>query len=158
MIKGRFAKLTLLIFLYIVFSNTSFAQVKAHQTKREEQKELAILQSCHTLDNALMKADTTILKVLLHDKLSLGHSNGLIENKKELLQHLHSGYLKYNAIEEQGSDEVQLVTSTASVRRQLKVRGAVQGKEFEINLKVLETWVMEDKKWQLLNRQAVKKI
>jgi Domain of unknown function (DUF4440) len=126
-------------------------------TKEEKQKESEIWQSCAALDSALIKRNKD-LRGLLHDKLSFGHSNGLIESKEEVLQHLQSGYLKYFSITKQGYKEIQLVDNVASVRRQVNVFGALEGKEFEINLKVLEIWIRTDKKWQLLSRQAVKKV
>ncbi len=128
------------------------------KTKEEEQKESEIRESCSALDSALMKGDIKSLKGLLHDKLSLGHSNGLIESKEEVLQHLQSGHLKYYSIEECEPSDIWLVGSVTSIRRQLKVLGALEGKGFETNLKVLEIWIMVDKKWKLLSRQAVKKV
>ncbi len=127
------------------------------KSKEEEQKERAILQACFTLDSALIQADTAQLEKLVHRKLSLGHYNGLIETKQELLQHLSNDYLKYNNIEERGYNDVQFVDNIATVRRQIKVNATLQNRPFDITLKVLETWIMEDNNWKLLSRQSVKK-
>ena len=111
---------------------------------------------CARLDSALKKNDTIDLKLILHTQLSLGHSNGLIEDKNILLEHLRSGYLKYNRIQEEGVKEVQFVQNIATVRRQVKVSGALNGLSFDIKLKVLEVWLKEHKEWKLLCRQSVK--
>ena len=120
-------------------------------------KQQQVTEACKKLDGALQHGDTITLKALLHEQLSLGHSNGLIENKEELLQHLRSGHLKYKGITEEGYAEVQLVQDIATVRRNLKVSGALNGEAFELRLKVLEVWIVLDGEWKLLCRQSVKK-
>ena len=122
----------------------------------QENKTQQINEVCAPLDSALKKNVTIDLKLILHTHLSLGHSNGLIEDKTILFEHLRSGYLKYNRIEEEGMKEVQFVQSIATVRRQVKVSGALNGQLFDIKLNVLEVWLKENKEWELLCRQSVK--
>lgn len=127
-----------------------------YQGLAQDNRNQQINEVCARLDNALKKNDTTDLKLILHDQLSLGHSNGMIEDKSALFEHLRSSYLKYNSIEEEGAKEVQFVQNIATVRRQIKVSGALNGLSFDIKLKVLEVWLKENKEWQLLCRQSVK--
>lgn len=108
------------------------------------------------LDQALTSKDTVALRRILHRQLSMGHSNGLIEDKEALLQHVRNGYLKYDSIVEDGNAVIQLVQDVATVRRNIKVNGALQGTAFAVKLQVLEVWIMTDGTWQLLCRQSVK--
>lgn len=127
------------------------------RTDEEEKKEARLNQICNHLDSSLIKADTSRLKTLLHEQLSLGHSNGLIENKNTLLQHLGNGYLKYNRIDEQGYNEISFAGNAAWVRRQLNVAGVIEGQAFDIKLLVLEVWLWEKGQWQLWCRQSTKR-
>lgn len=127
------------------------------RTREESEKEAQLSQACHSLDSALVKADTAGLKTLLHRQLSLGHSNGLIEDKNTLLQHLSSGYLKYNRIDEQGYSEISFAGDAAWIRRQLEVDGALEGTAFQIKLHVLEVWLWEKGQWKLWCRQSAKR-
>jgi hypothetical protein len=138
-----------LLLLFILLSLNY--QVLAQDSRKQQIDEV-----CARLDSALKKNDTIDLKLILHTQLSLGHSNGLIEDKNTLFEHLRNGYLKYNRIEEEGTKEVQFVQNIATVRRQVKVGGALNGLPFDIKLKVLEVWLKENKKWELLCRQSVK--
>lgn len=122
----------------------------------QDNRNQQINEICARLDNALKKNDTIDLKLILHTQLSLGHSNGLTEDKNTLLEHLNSGYLKYNRIEEEGMKQVQFVQNIATVRRQVKVSGALNGLSFDIKLNVLEVWLKENRAWELLCRQSVK--
>lgn len=109
------------------------------------------------LENALIAKDTSRLKILLHDDLSLGHSNGWIESKAELLQHLSSGYLVYQDISPIGDIEVSVKESVARVRRKIKVKGIADKNKFELELGVLEVWLQEDGAWKLWSRQSIGK-
>lgn len=128
------------------------------KTVAEEEKETQLNQACNKLDSALIKTDTQVLKLLLHTQLSLGHSNGLIEDKNALLQHLTSGYLKYNSIEEQGYNEIRFTGDAAWIRRQLEVDGALEGTAFHIKLHVLEVWLWQEGRWKLWCRQSTKRL
>jgi len=111
--------------------------------------------SVRDLDEALVERDTAFLKNLLHDQLSYGHSNGWVETKSELLQHLFNGKLVYKKIES------KLLTkndadSVTIVRTQSNIRYVLDGKEGELKLHVMQVWVLNKKGWQLLSRQSTK--
>lgn len=127
------------------------------KTQAEEEKEIQLNRACNKLDSALIKADIAVLKTLLHAQLSMGHSNGLIEDKDALLQHLTGGYLKYNSIQEQGYNEIRFTGDAASIRRQLEVDGALEGTTFHIKLHVLEVWIWQEGQWRLWCRQSTKR-
>ncbi len=137
------------LFLSIFITLSAFAQ--------HNSKEKLLQQAYAALDSGLVHGDLFELQKIMHEKLSVGHSNGLIENKSDLIQHLQNAYLKYNSIVDLGVNEITITKKLATVRRQIKVNGELQGKAFEVKLKVLETWIWANKRWQLFNRQAVKR-
>lgn len=135
--------------LFLSFSFSAFAQ--------QNPKQILLQQACAAFDSGLAHGDLAELQKILHKHSSIGHSNGLIESKSDLLQHLQNAYLKYNSIADLGITEITLSKKLATVRRQIKVNGELQGKAFEVKLRVLETWIWANKRWQLFNRQAVKR-
>ena len=111
--------------------------------------------SVRDLDQALVERDTTFLKDLLHDELSYGHSNGWVETKAELLQHLFNGKLVYKKIES------KLLTrnnadSVTIVRAESNIKYVLDGKEGELKLLVMQVWMLNKNGWQLLSRQSTK--
>ena len=104
---------------------------------------------------AMIAKDTVKLNTLLHDKLSYGHSNGWVETKKEQKDNLYNGTITYHEIN-QPELNVILNGDMATVRG----NGIfdVDYKEYEhlsFDLNVMQTWVYEDGRWQMLNRQSV---
>ena len=117
--------------------------------------EAQLSQSARMLDIALKSNDAGLLEKLLHEDLSLGHSNGWMENKEEVLLHLRSGFLVYNEIAQIGGIDVSEVANFARVRREIKVKGIADKVKFEMELKVLEVWILEFGTWKLWSRQSV---
>lgn len=122
----------------------------------QDKNSSSLITSCKNLDSALVGAKFEHLQSLLHPKLSLGHSNGLIETKTELLEHLQEGYLKYFKIESLDTSLVSNYKKLATVRRDIKVKGELKQTPFEVKLRVMETWVWQKSAWRLLNRQSTK--
>lgn len=131
-----------------VFVQISFAQ---NQNNYEPE-----LQHCILLDTYLMNKDVTKLNSILHPNLSLGHSNGWIETKESLLENLPTSKIKYHAFLYHGSPEVHFQNEEIkSIRRNLTAKGNLNEKEFEVDLKILEVWILANENWQLLSRQSV---
>ncbi len=116
-----------------------------------------VSEACSDLDEAMMQEDTAKLGLLLHDQLVFGHSNGLLETKATLFQHLREGYLKYDRIYARDLESVRFVEHTAQVKRGLYVTGSVRGYVFAIQLRVLEIWTQQDGRWKLWLRQSIKR-
>ena len=107
------------------------------------------------LDKALVQKDSIALKEILSDNLVFGHSNALKETKKDLIDHLYSGYLNYSNITA-GSVEIHFSGDVVVVTRDINVTGVLQGNNFDVKLNVMETWILESE-WKLLCRQSVKR-
>ena len=121
----------------------------------KQKVEAQLSQSVKMLDIALKSNDASLLAKLLHEDLSLGHSNGWIESKEEVLEHLASGFLAYNEIAQIGAIEVSVVDNFARVRRKIKVNGIADKVKFEMELRALEIWILEFGQWKLWCRQSV---
>lgn len=138
------------------FFSFLFSLFIVFQAEAQEKQLVALKKVCRSLDSCLSRASTDYLKNILHPSLSFGHSNGLIENKTELLEHLQTQYLKYTEIIALDTPKIIQLKKLATVRRTIAVKGTLQGKNFETKLRVMETWVKKGRNWLLLNRQSAK--
>lgn len=119
------------------------------------QKQKDLETSVTDLDKALVNKDSVMLKSLLSDELSYGHSNGWIESKREVIQDLFNGKLTYKQINKQ-SQVVNVVGKVAAVRVVIDVDVEMNGKAIQLKLSVLQVWVWENKHWVLFARQSTK--
>jgi len=108
------------------------------------------------LDKALLQKDSVELSVLLHNKLSFGHSNGWAQSKKDVWADFASGKLAYKKMGNAGSAIVAIDKKWATVRTNTQAEGKVNDKEFSLNLHVLQVWMKTKKGWQLFARQSAK--
>ncbi|MCB0697463.1 MAG: nuclear transport factor 2 family protein [Chitinophagaceae bacterium] len=119
-----------------------------------EHKPEDVRKMAYEFNAAMIAKDTAKLSTLLHDKLSYGHSNGWIETKEEQKANLYNGTITYHSVE-QPELKVIMNGDIATVRG----NGIfdVDYKEHEhllFDLNVMQTWVYEDGRWQMLNRQS----
>jgi len=107
------------------------------------------------LDEAFVKKDTAGLNRLLHEKLSYGHSNGWVESKKEVVEHLLNGKLAYHLVDSKVLSSEQTGDITI-VRAESRIRYTLDGKDGELKLHVLQVWIRVQAQWQLIGRQSTK--
>lgn len=107
------------------------------------------------LNEALLKKDAAVLKVLLHNDLSYGHSNGWLQSKEDVMADFVSGKIEYKKIEA-GEESFVVNREAVSVRSITKVEGVVNGTVFSVSLQVLQVWKKIKKRWVLIARQSVK--
>ena len=136
----------LLSFLVLFIINNSFAHVDSVGLKAAMQK----------LDKALLQKDQVVLKSVLHEDLSFGHSNGWIQSKKDILNDFTSGKLTYNKLENNSSAIVNINKKWATVKTNTNAEGAVNGTAFKLTLHVMQFWIKTKKGWQLIARQSAK--
>ncbi len=107
------------------------------------------------LDKALIAKDTVILKQLLNNAVSYGHSNGWVETKAEVIKDLVTQKLTYYKID---TKDVKwtVVNNVATLRNTSAINYELDGKPGELNLHVLQVWLKTNKGWQLLGRQSAK--
>jgi len=110
----------------------------------------------YELDEALIRKDTVSLANFIHNNLTMGHSNGWLETKTALIQTLASGNLTYNSIIKKSDLSIHHQTEKLlSTQRDIDVSGLLGETSFEVQLNVMEIWIFENNRWQLLARQSV---
>jgi hypothetical protein len=144
-------KLSYLLLLLIICITTAACE---YQKQSFETEHISIQMK--TLDKALMQKDTLTLSALLHDNLSMGHSNGWLETKPDLLKTLVEEGVRYTSIETIGEPKIKYSSENLlTTRRNIDVSGLLNQTKFEVKLNVLELWIFENDDWQLLARQSV---
>lgn len=133
-------------FLILFLVNSSFAQVDSVGLKDVMQK----------LDKALLQKDENVLRSVLHNEISYGHSNGWIQSKDDILNDFKSGKLTYNKIENNASAIVKISKKYATVKTNTNAEGVVNGTAFKLTLHVMQFWIKTKKGWQLIARQSSK--
>ena len=133
---------SLVLFLF----NSSFAQIDSIGLKNAMQQ----------LDKALLQKDETVLRSVLHDDLSFGHSNGWIQSKNDILSDFASGKLTYNKFENNSSSIVKISKEYATVKTNTNAEGEVNGTAFKLTLHIMQFWIRTKKGWQLIARQSAK--
>ena len=132
--------------LVLFVINSSFAQIDSIGLKTAMQQ----------LDKALLQKDETVLRSVLHDDLSFGHSNGWIQSKSDILNDFTSGKLTYNKIENNSSAIVKISKQYATVKTNTNAEGTVNGTAFKLTLHIMQFWIKTKTGWQLIARQSAK--
>ena len=138
----------LFLFLSLAIATQSFAQTN-------EQK---VLDRVKQLNDAIfMNKDSVALEGLMADKVTYGHSSGKIENRPEMISGAFHGPLTYKNFMMDSATVFFEGNNTAVVRHVLKATSIDKaGKESPLHIGVLQVWVMQNKQWKLMARQAVK--
>jgi len=132
--------------LVLFLLNSSFAQIDSVGLKNAMQQ----------LDKALLQKDETVLKSVLHQDLSYGHSNGWVQSKSDVLNDFISGKLTYSKIENNSSAIIVITKEYATVKTDTNAEGAVNGTAFNLKLHIMQFWIKTKKGWQLIARQSTK--
>ena len=118
--------------------------------------EVKLTSTLKEFHQALVNKNKVSINQQTDKALSYGHSNGWVETKKELIEHLESGYMEYNSFRED-SIKVEVNGNVGHARFIADINATMSGKEFMFQLRVLEVWVKKGKRWVLFARQAVRK-
>ncbi len=134
------------LFLTILFAVCSFGAF----SQTPEQKLMVTVKQFH---QALVDGNTVSVNQQTDKALSYGHSNGLVETKSELINHILTGYFDYNKYSED-SMVVSLNDKMASVRFRADINVSWNNTPGNYQLYVLEVWVKKANRWILFARQA----
>ena len=141
-------RLSLLISLLFI-SSLAIARPKIKPDSANLEKAMTELYT------AMVKKDSMVMSKRIHKKVSYGHSNGWIENKKEMIADLYNGKLSYTKID-QSEKKLTIVRETATVRSTMDIDAVMEGKAMSFKLHVLQVWVWKNKEgWKLLGRQSL---
>lgn len=121
----------------------------------QSKDEKAVTAAIETLNKAMIDGNRAALTDIADEKLSYGHSSGLVENKAAFVEHIASGksdFVTINLTEQ----TISVDGDVALVRHILNADIKDGGVPNTIKLKVLLVWHKEKSQWKLLARQAVK--
>lgn len=131
---------------FFLMAITMYAQTKDETT---------VAGAVEQLRKAMIDGNKTDLENIASEKLSYGHSSGLIENKAEFVDKIASGKSDFVTIE-LTDQTVSVSGKTAIVRHKLHATTNDGGKAGEVRLFILLIFQKEGKQWKLLARQAVR--
>ena len=121
--------------------------------KKDEQ---ALADAVKQLTQAMIDANQIALEQLTSEKLSYGHSNGLIEDKDAYITAIVNGTFGFSSID-LTDQTISLSDNVAIVRHKFSAGTKNRGQEpGTVKLSVLQIWQKEKGKWLLLARQATK--
>jgi ketosteroid isomerase-like protein len=126
--------------------------VAAAQTSSSEKEVAAAVES---LRKALIDPTKSNLDNIVHDELTYGHSNGVIQDKAAFEDALLTGKSDFVTID-LTDQTIKVVGNTAWVRHTLTATNNDGGKPGQAHLYVLLIWLKQKGQWKLLARQAVK--
>jgi ketosteroid isomerase-like protein len=141
-------KKTILLVAFLLFTSlVTFAQ---------SADEKAVGEAVEKLKKAIVDADEAALSKLTSPLLSYGHSNGLLEDKKEFIRAITSGESHFTRLDI--SDQTITISGDlAIVRHKLAGDTHNKGKEpASVKLGVLYAWQKVKGTWLLMGRQAYK--
>ncbi|HEX8334696.1 MAG TPA: nuclear transport factor 2 family protein [Segetibacter sp.] len=138
---------------------TLFVSVAVAQISNMDQsskKEKKLLQRVDALHKAIFQTkDSLVLKSLVHEKVTYGHSGGAIEDKTAMIHKAVTSPTAYKNIT-QGKLSTSFIKKTAIVRIILRATSIESGNESPLDLSILQVWIKKSGNWQILARQAVK--
>ena len=134
------------VFAMLLISFSSIAQSK---------QEKAVAIAVEKLRKAMVDGDRASLESIASEKLSYGHSSGLIENKSEFVEHIASGKSDFVTID-LSEQSISVDDKIAIVRHTFTSATNDNNKPATVKLKILLVWHKEKGEWTLLARQAVK--
>lgn len=125
----------------------SFGQQKDNQ---------ALAAAVTQLNQAMIDGNQIMLDQLTSEKLSYGHSSGLIEDKDAYITAIVDGIFGFTSID-LTEQTIAISNNVAIVRHKFSAdtdnKGQAPG---TVKLAVLQVWQKEKGKWLLLARQATK--
>lgn len=115
-----------------------------------------VLDHVRRLLSALLERDSVALLTLLADDVKYGHSNGLTQNKDEVIRSVMSGQHDYRSITTR-EEELRVYGSSAVVNLSTAVSMVLEGNPIEMDLNILMVWIREGIGWKLVARQSVRR-
>ncbi len=140
-----------LLLLLMVVSFT--AGVSAQKTKEESATEKFVLKLHENKFRWMENKKLDSLNAILDDRTVYIHSNGWVQNKKEIIEDLRSGKLIMNSI--------TVTEATARVYKGFVIvngkgnfNAIVDGKPADVQLLYTEVYAKREKGWLLVSRHA----
>jgi ketosteroid isomerase-like protein len=128
-----------------------------HETPAVSQSKAESMVAAQVLElrRAMIDADGKALRSLTADRLSYGHSSGLVEDKETFVRKLVTGESDFVNMEI-SEQTVSVSGQTAIVRHRLDAEVKDGGKPGRVRLQVMLIWQKQGRDWRLLARQAIR--
>ena len=121
----------------------------------QDRSEKQVEAQMEKLRVAMIDADEATLSKLASEKLTYGHSNGDIEDKKKFIQRIISGSSDFTEITVQ-EQTITVNGDVAHVRQKVEAK-LKSGESINVlKLNILLVWQKQGKDWVLFARQAVR--
>ena len=130
----------------------AFSSIIMFAQSKDEQ---AVAQAVEQLKKAMVDADQNALQSLAAEKLTYGHSTGMIEDKKLFVENIMNNKSDFVSIN-LTNQTISISDRVALVRHKLDAVTNNEGRPGEAHLYVLLVWQKSGNQWKLLARQAVK--
>jgi hypothetical protein len=122
----------------------------------QNKDEQAVASAVKQLNQAMIDGNQIMLDQLTSEKLSYGHSSGLVEDKNAFIIAIVDGVFGFTSID-LAEQTISIVNNTAIVRHKFSAGTDNKGQEpGRVNLAVMQIWQKDKGKWLLLARQATK--
>jgi ketosteroid isomerase-like protein len=138
-------------YIHLLLALFLFSGTVSAQSKQEKE----IIAATEQLKKAMISGERAALENIASDKLSYGHSGGLVENKAEFVEHIASGKSDFVTID-LSEQTITIEDRVAVVRHLLNATTNDNNTPGTAKIKVLLVWKKEKDNWTLLARQAVK--
>lgn len=138
---------------YILTVALGFYTLAGLAQKKDEQ---AVADAVRQLNQAMVDANHIALDQLTSEKLSYGHSSGLIEDKNTYITSIVDGKFGFTSID-LTDQTIAISDNVALVRHRFEAATDDKGKDpGTARLYVLQVWQKQKGKWLLLARQATR--
>jgi len=101
----------------------------------------------------LIRLQADSLDRMLDERIQFVHSNGWIQNKRDVLEDMRSGKLVYQKVTVKEAS-VRVYGKAAIVNGLGVFEGINAGTPFNLNLRYTEVYVYEDGRWMLASRHS----
>jgi len=99
--------------------------------------------------------DSMVMKELVSDHVTYGHSGGSIEDKAAMISKAANSKTQYRNIQFE-KISIDVKDNSAVLRHNFRAVSIENGKESPLDLGILQVWRKESGRWKLWARQAVK--
>ncbi len=137
--------------IFLIVTGMLLALLTGAQTPSRLEKQLVDLSSRKFIWLIEKRYDS--LESLLDERVMYVHSNGWIQNKKELIDDLKSDKLNYLKVTVKESSS-RLYDQTAIVNGLATFDVTIEGKPFAMDLRYTEVYIKKGNQWKLATRHA----
>ena len=121
----------------------------------QSSEEASVAEAGEALRKAMLDADRARLEELLSDRLSYGHSSGVVQTKAEFIDVVAGRKTIYKSID-LTEPKTAVAGMNAIVRHIFSAETEANGKPNSSRIGALQVWQKEGGRWRLLARQGFK--